>query len=255
MTNPSNKQCCKKCEVFVEKSGDSTRVTTSHFCSCHKVEVSCENCETRKEGNIKIFPDGRCRVCEKQVFIDTKGKVEVEEEVPPDPECRVCGYNHAPNCDELKDAAPPQVDSKCMNCGEDTRLRNPTGNCDHLYYPENIPKMRSVDSKWEDCNHLHREYPLVCTDCKVIISQNGQGQLWDKEMVDFKVSQAVSETIEKAKENNQFYYNRGYLDAMEKVRQKIENHQKTNTYEDNEAAVFRTTINEILELLALNEDK
>lgn len=29
--------------------------------------------------------------------------------------------------------------NKCINCGQDTNIRNPSGNCDHLYYPENIP--------------------------------------------------------------------------------------------------------------------
>ena len=25
---------------------------------------------------------------------------------------------------------------ECIHCGEDTRLRNPSGYCDHLHYPE-----------------------------------------------------------------------------------------------------------------------
>lgn len=29
---------------------------------------------------------------------------------------------------------------KCRNCKKDIAIRNPTGNCDHLYYPENLPK-------------------------------------------------------------------------------------------------------------------
>ena len=29
---------------------------------------------------------------------------------------------------------------KCKNCGGNIAVRNPTGKCDHLYYPENLPK-------------------------------------------------------------------------------------------------------------------
>jgi len=29
--------------------------------------------------------------------------------------------------------------NRCINCGQDTYIRNPSGHCDHLYYPENIP--------------------------------------------------------------------------------------------------------------------
>jgi hypothetical protein len=28
--------------------------------------------------------------------------------------------------------------NKCPNCGGDIAIRNPTGKCDHLYYPDNI---------------------------------------------------------------------------------------------------------------------
>jgi hypothetical protein len=28
----------------------------------------------------------------------------------------------------------------CEYCGMDTAIRNPSGNCDHLYYPENVNK-------------------------------------------------------------------------------------------------------------------
>ena len=28
----------------------------------------------------------------------------------------------------------------CPNCGGDIAIKNPTGRCDHLYYPENLPK-------------------------------------------------------------------------------------------------------------------
>ena len=34
---------------------------------------------------------------------------------------------------------------QCVSCGEDTAIRNPTGKCDHLYYPENINKNEQAD--------------------------------------------------------------------------------------------------------------
>ena len=33
---------------------------------------------------------------------------------------------------------------KCPNCGGDTAIRNPTGKCDHLKYPENLPDMKDT---------------------------------------------------------------------------------------------------------------
>ena len=36
---------------------------------------------------------------------------------------------------------------QCVSCGEDTAIRNPTGKCDHLYYPENINKNEQADMK------------------------------------------------------------------------------------------------------------
>ena len=40
---------------------------------------------------------------------------------------------------------------KCEYCGGDKEIRNPTGKCDHLYYPENVNKnlkaITKVDKK------------------------------------------------------------------------------------------------------------
>lgn len=35
----------------------------------------------------------------------------------------------------------------CPNCGGDIAIRNPTGRCDHLYYPENVPKKEKLTEK------------------------------------------------------------------------------------------------------------
>lgn len=36
----------------------------------------------------------------------------------------------------------------CPNCGGDIAIRNPTGHCDHLYYPENVPHKKHKN--WEN---------------------------------------------------------------------------------------------------------
>ena len=36
-------------------------------------------------------------------------------------------------------------DEKCKICGMDKNIRNPSGFCDHLYYPENLDIMKSID--------------------------------------------------------------------------------------------------------------
>lgn len=33
----------------------------------------------------------------------------------------------------------------CKHCGEPVAIRNPSGNCDHLYYPENVNKGKRAD--------------------------------------------------------------------------------------------------------------
>ena len=35
----------------------------------------------------------------------------------------------------------------CEYCGGDIETRNPTGKCDHLYYPENVNKQIVIDGK------------------------------------------------------------------------------------------------------------
>ena len=36
------------------------------------------------------------------------------------------------------------IQGKCEYCGEDKAIRNPTGKCDHLYYPDNVNKNHSL---------------------------------------------------------------------------------------------------------------
>ncbi len=49
----------------------------------------------------------------------------------------------------------PTPDSlgECKNCGMDIAIRNPSGHCDHLYYPENLPEpvMEPPDTSLEKC--------------------------------------------------------------------------------------------------------
>ena len=42
--------------------------------------------------------------------------------------CYMCG------CTE--DRTPVDKEFECEHCHADKRIRNPTGTCDHLYYPE-----------------------------------------------------------------------------------------------------------------------
>lgn len=44
------------------------------------------------------------------------------------------------------------------------------------------------------CEHLHREMPVVCTDCKSIIKSSMATQLWDREMVNSKVEDTIRST-------------------------------------------------------------
>jgi len=34
---------------------------------------------------------------------------------------------------------------KCDVCGGDVSIRNPTGKCDHLYFPDNVRKKKVID--------------------------------------------------------------------------------------------------------------
>ena len=38
------------------------------------------------------------------------------------------------------------IEGKCEYCGEDKAIRNPTGKCDHLHYPENVNKNYSSEN-------------------------------------------------------------------------------------------------------------
>lgn len=57
--------------------------------------------------------------------------------------CLLVIYKHCANCNgDLENSTPTPVEDKmdlCPNCGGNTAIRNPTGHCDHLYYPENVP--------------------------------------------------------------------------------------------------------------------
>lgn len=53
-----------------------------------------------------------------------------------------------------KKVQPPKEAKECEWCGFEIELRNPSGNCDHLYYPDNVnkdkkPKEPTVVSKEE----------------------------------------------------------------------------------------------------------
>lgn len=35
-------------------------------------------------------------------------------------------------------------EDRCPHCGMDKKIRNPSGHCDHLYFPENCPTCKSM---------------------------------------------------------------------------------------------------------------
>jgi len=69
--------------------------------------------------------------------------------------------------------------SKCKHCGMDIVIRNPSGYCDHLYYPDNCQicqKMtNSIPEKWEKrfeekfnptFDIMKKEYPTAIPSLK-----------------------------------------------------------------------------------------
>jgi hypothetical protein len=59
-------------------------------------------------------------------------------------------------------------DKKCPNCGGDIAIRNPTGNCDHLHYPENVPPMdKDSISLCKNCFCMTHTTKNKCGKCKV----------------------------------------------------------------------------------------
>ncbi len=42
----------------------------------------------------------------------------------------------------------------CPNCGGSIEIRNPTGKCDHLYYPENITPISYYDAERDHIDNL-----------------------------------------------------------------------------------------------------
>ena len=66
--------------------------------------------------------------------------------------CSVCIAKQA-------NSIPPHKEL-CPKCGGDIAIRNPTGHCDHLYYPENVP--HKEHGEWEkELLALDAEYGIV----------------------------------------------------------------------------------------------
>lgn len=68
-----------------------------------------------------------------------------------------------------------EIKELCVLCNEDIKIRNPTGACDHLYYPENldpkecVEKIKMLMEKLEKIKRLSyisivHEYGLIRTD-------------------------------------------------------------------------------------------
>jgi len=63
-----------------------------------------------------------------------------------------CPHCHA-KFEEIKDNSDSRVDEAlnedlCEYCGGLKKIRNPTGKCDHLYYPDNVNKsLHEIENK------------------------------------------------------------------------------------------------------------
>ncbi len=43
-----------------------------------------------------------------------------------------------------------KLEFKCPHCKMDKRIRNPSGYCDHLYYPDNCEECKKLEAKEDD---------------------------------------------------------------------------------------------------------
>ncbi len=63
----------------------------------------------------------------------------------------------------------------CPNCGGDIEIRNPTGKCDHLYYPENTPNFKKDQKK-----ELVKQANLIITAILYdLTDRKGIGNEWE----------------------------------------------------------------------------
>lgn len=69
-------------------------------------------------------------------------------------------------------------EKKCKYCDGDIEIRNPTGNCDHLYYPENVNKSLKKPEKKTDkdieptigtLTPINYGYNLACDDYEAFL--------------------------------------------------------------------------------------
>lgn len=189
MNNNPNKTepvpACSKC-FCIGKVG-----TAYCKCSCHipapKEEKCCETCRPDKD----FICLGNCLCHEhkaKECCPSSKGMTcafDCKYECHKAKEEGICGIivssgtgkkdGHA--CFNEKPCpvhAPikESIEGKCKNCGEDIALRNPTGKCDHLYYPDNLPTP-PPDSSWD--NKIWHSTTLEVDNVGVVLKQvNGE---------------------------------------------------------------------------------
>ena len=71
----------------------------------------------------------------------------------------------------------------CAHCGGDIAIRNPTGICDHLYYPDNCPICANAERKpavdWTDVRTVKRAFDaLKSENAELKMNQSSQAMLW-----------------------------------------------------------------------------
>lgn len=73
----------------------------------------------------------------------------------------------------------PKLQTKlCPNCGMDTAIRNPSGHCDHLYYPDNL---QTKPEKWDDWhNEFNEKFGKVC-----LVDNDGNGAFMGSYLIEF----------------------------------------------------------------------
>ena len=55
--------------------------------------------------------------------------------------------------------------TKCNHCGMDIEIRNPSGYCDHLHYPESCKICKKMN-KCDDCGCIIEKGRAYCDACR-----------------------------------------------------------------------------------------